>query len=95
MYCVTVVFTVQPGKANAFLARMRRQADESLEREPGCKQFDVWTDSVRPDEVFLYETYDDRAAFDIHLASPHFLDFDREVAPMIAAKSVITWEQKQ
>ncbi|MEM7522936.1 MAG: antibiotic biosynthesis monooxygenase [Pseudomonadota bacterium] len=38
--------------------------------------------------MFLYEVYDDAAAFDAHLASDHFKDFDAAVAPMVAAKTV-------
>ena len=32
--------------------------------------------------------YDNRAAFDAHLASAHFKRFDPAVAPMVAAKTV-------
>jgi quinol monooxygenase YgiN len=43
--------------------------------------------------VFLYELYDDRAAFDAHLATAHFKKFDPAVAPMLAAKAVRTLER--
>ena len=42
--------------------------------------------------VFLYEIYDDRAAFDAHLASPHFRAFDAEVGPWVQDKQVETGE---
>lgn len=94
MYCVTVNFTLRPGTRAAFMERMRQQAAESLEREPGCRVFDVWTDEDREDQIFLYEVYDDRAAFDAHLDSSHFRSFDAEVADMVAAKEVQTWSRK-
>jgi (4S)-4-hydroxy-5-phosphonooxypentane-2,3-dione isomerase len=34
------------------------------------------------------EVYDDRAAFDAHLAAAHFKRFDAAVAPMVASKAV-------
>lgn len=40
--------------------------------------------------VFLYERYDDRAAFEAHLASTHFKTFDAMVAPCLEAKTVAT-----
>ncbi|QKV19103.1 putative quinol monooxygenase [Oricola thermophila] len=94
MYCVTVNFTLRPATRAAFMERMRQQAAESLEREPGCRVFDVWTDEDREDQIFLYEVYDDRAAFDAHLKSAHFRSFDAEVADMVAAKEVQTWSRK-
>jgi autoinducer 2-degrading protein len=38
--------------------------------------------------VFLYEVYDDRAAFDAHLSAPHFKSFDAATAGMIRSKKV-------
>ncbi|MGI9463684.1 MAG: putative quinol monooxygenase, partial [Aestuariivirgaceae bacterium] len=56
-----------------------------------CRRFDVCTDPDRPERVFLYEIYDDRAAFDAHLASDHFKAFDAEVVPITLDKVVGTW----
>ena len=92
MYVVTVTFEVAPAAASDFLAAVRRQAENSLSREPGCRRFDVCVDPAQPQRVFLYELYDDRAAFDAHLGSPHFEAFDAEVAPLTRGKRVETWE---
>lgn len=89
MYLVAVTFHVAPGREADFFARVRRQAADSL-TEPGCRRFDVWTAPDGPATVFLYEIYDDRAAFDVHLASAHFKDFDAEVASWITDKQVET-----
>ncbi len=40
------------------------------------------------DRVFLYEVYDDAAAFDAHKRTPHFAAFDRDSVPFVAAKVV-------
>jgi len=93
MYAVTVTFTLNPGRASAFLPMMRDNARTSLDREPGCRQFDVCTDPDRPDVVFLYELYDDRAAFDAHLAAPHFQSFDAATQGMVAIKDVVTFAE--
>jgi quinol monooxygenase YgiN len=75
-----------------FMPLMLLNAQTSLRDEPGCQQFDVATDSSNADGVFLYEVYTDRAAFDAHLASPHFKVFDAAVAHMIADKIIQTWD---
>ena len=43
--------------------------------------------------MFLYEVYDDRKAFDAHLATLHFKQFDPAVAPMVASKAVRVLER--
>lgn len=88
MYAVTVTFTIAPGRMRNFLPLIQANARTSLEDEPGCQRFDVCTDPDLADQVFLYELYDDRAAFDAHLQSAHFRGFDAEVAGMIADKAV-------
>lgn len=91
MYVVTVVFEISAGSEEAFRSAVQRQAENSLAREEACRRFDVCLDPARPDRVFLYEIYDDRAAFDAHLASDHFAAFDSQVADMVASKTVETW----
>jgi len=90
-YAVCVTFVVKEGAMQDFLPLMRRNASMSLSSEPACKQFDVLTDPSRPSEIFLYELYDDRAAFDFHLKSDHFRQFEAEAKDMIATKTVATY----
>ena len=91
MYAVCVTFELKSGQADAFLPLMYQNARTSLRQEAGCLRFDVLTDADKPNAVFLYEIYTDRAAFDLHLASDHFATFDMAVASMIADKSIQTW----
>lgn len=93
MYAVCVAFQLNPGSIEAFMPLMRQNAKTSLHTEPGCHQFDVLSDAAKPDAVFLYELYTDRAAFEAHLESPHFKSFDAAVSPMIAGKEVQTWNK--
>lgn len=90
MYAVCVTFKIHPGQLADFLPLMVANARNSRIEEAGCQMFDV---CVRDDEVFLYEIYDDRAAFDLHLASPHFKTFDASVAPMVASKKVALFDE--
>ena len=89
MYLVAVTFKIAEDKADTFAVRVRQQATDSL-TEAGCQRFDVWCDPTDPARVFLYEIYDDRAAFNLHLASNHFKAFDAEVGPWIIDKRVDT-----
>ncbi|MEL6548894.1 MAG: putative quinol monooxygenase [Pseudomonadota bacterium] len=93
MFAVVVTLKIAPGKMPDFLTSIRPNAAASLRDEPGCHRFDVCHDDARPNEVFLYELYDDAAAFDAHLATEHFKIFDAETAPMIVGKDIRTYEQ--
>ncbi|MDU9002904.1 putative quinol monooxygenase [Sedimentitalea todarodis] len=93
MFAVVVTFRIKPEYNGAFLPEMLQNAATSLAMESGCHRFDVCTDSARPEEVFLYELYEDRSAFDTHSTSSHFVEFDAKVARMVTSKEVRTYDQ--
>lgn len=95
MFAVVVTLTVNAADVAAFLPLIERNARRSLEHETGCLQFDVATDPSKPDEVFLYELYTDEAAFQTHLKTDHFLEFDQATKSMLSAKSVSTYRKVQ
>jgi (4S)-4-hydroxy-5-phosphonooxypentane-2,3-dione isomerase len=87
-YVVVVEFALHPGMRAAFRPVMDANARASA-AEPGCRRFDVVEPSEDADRILLYEIYDDRAAFEAHLATPHFAIFNRESSPMIAERRVV------
>lgn len=88
MLAVVVEFKIRPEQVAAFREAIVANAQESLHTEPGCKQFDVCCDAADPTLFFLYELYDDNAAFDAHLQMPHFLHMNARTADWVVAKSV-------
>lgn len=88
MYVVVVDFTIHPEHADAFMAAILANALASREGEHGCRHFDVCAAPGDRTKVFLYEVYDDKTAFDAHLATAHFAEFDQSTARWIASKSV-------
>ena len=87
-YVVTVDFRLKPGAMAAFRPLIDANAIASCREEPGCRRFDVLVPPDGGDHVFLYEIYDDRAAFDAHLKTAHFAAFDRDSASLVAEKTV-------
>lgn len=88
-FAVIVAFTVKPEARAAFTALVRDNARQSITLEPDCQRFDVLEPADRATEVWLYEIYVDRAAFDRHLQMPHFQSFDAATRDMVTAKTVI------
>ena len=92
MFAIVVTIQIKPEYVQAFMPLMLTNAAASLAQESGCLRFDICTNPNAVEEVFLYELYTDAAMFDVHLASEHFKTFDDAVAPMIADKTVKTYQ---
>ena len=93
MYVITVEFRIREDHEADFLEQMRKQAENSLNRESDCHQFDVCTAPEGAGRVFLYEVYTDEAAFQRHLESAHFKDFNDTTAPWVTSKDVQAWHR--
>lgn len=93
MFAITVTFTIRAGEAAPFLKLVRENAQESLQGEKGCQQFDICYDRARPNMVFLYELYDNEAAFQAHLASKHYSVFQSATVDMVSHKEVHSFGQ--
>ncbi|MEO0390580.1 MAG: putative quinol monooxygenase [Pseudomonadota bacterium] len=93
MIAVCVTLRIKPGQFSAFLAALRAHGQRCLDREADCHRFEICTDGAEPDGLFIYEVYSNRAAFDAHLQSDHFLAFDADVSAMVAQKDIAIWGQ--
>lgn len=85
---VVTVGLLIDGDREGFMRLMTQNAAASLRDEPGCCQFDICVDRADASKLFLYEVYEDDAAFAAHLASPHYKEFDAQSAGMISHKDV-------
>ncbi|MFC5521738.1 putative quinol monooxygenase [Polaromonas jejuensis] len=85
--CVVIAeFEVKPESFGDFAALARRFAEECVESEPGCRQFDVVQLETTPRGVLFYEAYDDAAAFEAHCGSAHLARFRAAFAPLIVGE---------
>jgi (4S)-4-hydroxy-5-phosphonooxypentane-2,3-dione isomerase len=91
-FVITVDFLLHTGALDPFLALIRDNARQSLDREPGCDRFDVLVQKGMPDHILLYEIYADKAAFDLHLKSAHFAAFNKAAALYVREKKVVEFE---
>ena len=88
MIAICVDFEIDPTNLDAFLSIIQKNASESVANEVGCHQFDMLQDPQNPTKIFLYELYDDAAAFDLHKKASHYLEFNQLASEMATAKSV-------
>ncbi len=92
MFVVCVEFEIVPEFVESFRTTVLKQASNSLKFEPACQRFDVSQDAENSSRFFLYELYDDAAAFAFHRTTPHFAQFSADVTKMVASKSLKTYE---
>lgn len=87
MFVATVLFRSVSDRAEDFHAALRENAATSLRDEAGCQ----CTAPSDPALFFLYELYDDEAAFEVHKATWHFKQFDDLVRDWTVEKTVKTY----
>lgn len=85
---ILVEFRLKPGTRERFLAAVEPDAKASVGREPGCRRFDVLVPEGEADVVWLYEIYDDAAAFDAHMETPHLKEFQTAIEPIVESATI-------
>jgi quinol monooxygenase YgiN len=90
-FVITVAFDLHEGALHEFLPMIVENANRSRSVEPGCERFDVLVPRDSVNQVFLYEIYKDKAAFDEHLRARHFLDFNSASARLVKAKKIVEY----
>ena len=93
MYVLTVEVEVEPDHAGDYKSVIERQARTSVEREPGCFQFDVLVDPDHSNRFLLYEIYRDKSSFDAHLAAPHSKENGAATKPWIRNQTIKFWSR--
>ena len=84
-------FTVKPGSEDR-VAAMMRELTEHVRREPGNQLFLPYTREHNPREYFVFEVYEDDAAFREHISADYGARFNGELAEQIEEDgSVLTW----
>lgn len=79
---------LKPEHAQAGEAELRSMVVKTR-AEPGNQRYDLFREQDGSPHLHLYEIYDDQAAFDAHVASPHFREFRTKSADWFAAPPVI------
>lgn len=85
-YVVTVDFGTAPENFDRFKQMMDENAKASVSGEPGCREFNVYENPTIPNHLFLFEVYDDEAAFQQHVNAAHYKHFKEISDPIITSR---------
>jgi (4S)-4-hydroxy-5-phosphonooxypentane-2,3-dione isomerase len=85
LYVNAVDLDIVPAERGSYLAAIKENSMAAIQ-EPGCRQFDILVLDGDPNHLFLYEVYDNEAAFKTHRASEHFKKYAALTANMVAKR---------
>lgn len=77
LYVVTYV-DVFPNSASESAKQLQQFAEESR-KDPGCVRFEVMRDVERSNHFTIVEAWQDRKAYEAHLALPHTKSFREKI----------------
>jgi quinol monooxygenase YgiN len=80
---------VDPEQREAFVSAVAEEIDESVRVEPGVLALYAVAEKDDPSRLRFFEIYIDEAAYDAHLASPHFRKYRAATEPMIRSRVLI------
>ncbi len=83
LYINAVDLDIVPAERDHYSAAIKENSMAAIQ-EPGCRQFDILVLDDDPNHLFLYEVYDNEAAFKAHRASEHFKKYAALTANMVA-----------
>ncbi len=75
MYIIVEPIQIKEGFKEQFTKGMTENARSAVNDEQGCLRFDVVQDANDDHRIWIYEVYEDEAAFQVHTQSPHFIKF--------------------
>ena len=85
-YVNAVDLDIVPTELEKYLAAIKENGAATV-KEPGCRQFDILMLASNPNHVFLYEVYDNEAAYQAHRATDHFKKYAATTGNMVAQRN--------
>ncbi len=83
---------IDPGQVAAYLDALKEEVATSIRIEPGVLTLFAVSVKGHPDQVRIFETYKDQAAYESHIQSPHFKKYKAETQNMVKSLKLIETE---
>ena len=74
---------IDPEQLDAYRSLLSEEIEASLRLEPGVLMLHAVSLDEAPHQIRLLEVYADEAAYEVHLATPHFLNYKMSTAGMV------------
>jgi len=78
---------IAPAELDKYLAAVKENGAATI-KEPGCREYHIMVSATNPNNVLLFEVYDNDAAAQAHRATEHFKKYAATTANMVTARNV-------
>ena len=85
LFIHAVTLDINPADMPKFMEAIKENGAASV-KEPGCRTFNIHVSAKDPNQVFLYEVYDNAAALDSHRQSAHFKKYAATTKDMVTKR---------
>jgi quinol monooxygenase YgiN len=83
---------IDPGQLEAYKLALKAEIETSIRVEPGVLTLYAVSLKEHPEQIRLFETYRDAAAYESHLQSPHFKTYKARTQQMVRSLRLIETE---
>ena len=90
MVILTAILKAQQGKGDVLEQAFKKHAP-MFQKDPGTITYSVHRKADDPDTFLIYERYENKAAFDAHVASARFKELGGVTNPVLAGKPEIVF----
>ncbi|RYF09931.1 MAG: antibiotic biosynthesis monooxygenase [Oxalobacteraceae bacterium] len=80
---------IDPAQLPAYQAAVREEMSASIQIEPGVLAINCVAEKEAPNKLHFFEVYADPAAYEAHIASPHFRKYVDVTKSMITSRRLI------
>jgi quinol monooxygenase YgiN len=84
--------TIDPAQLDAYRAALKEEIEASIALEPGVLTLYAVSEKERPTHITILEIYADRAAYETHIRTPHFLKYKTGTERMVKSLELIETE---
>jgi quinol monooxygenase YgiN len=84
-YVQLVDYEIAPADLQKFIVALKENGVSTI-KETGCRQFDISQSANNPNQIFIYEIYEDEVAVQAHRASDHFKKYLATIKDIVAVK---------
>jgi quinol monooxygenase YgiN len=83
---------IDPNQIDAYNKLLLEESEAAVRIEPGVLFLYALSIKGSPDKIRVIEAYADQAAYDAHLATPHFLKYKMHTAGMVRSLRLLETE---
>jgi quinol monooxygenase YgiN len=83
---------IDPAQLDAYKLALKEEIETSIRVEPGVLTLYAVSLKEHPEQVRLFETYRDAAAYESHIQSPHFKTYKDRTRQMVKLLTLVETE---